>query len=64
VVHTGAFLHNLPKQNQASQDEDPEDDRFDRRIHEKPSLPSSLPERKKRPLDEPQSASPGKCFRI
>jgi len=38
MTHAGALLDNLPQKNQASQDEDPEDNCLDRRIHEKPSF--------------------------
>jgi hypothetical protein len=38
MTHASALLDYLPQKNQASQDEDPEDNCFDRRIHEKTSF--------------------------
>jgi hypothetical protein len=38
MTHASALLNYLPQKNQASQDEDPEDNCLDRRIHEKTSF--------------------------
>jgi hypothetical protein len=38
MTHAGALLHDLPEKNQASQDEYPENNCLDRRIHEKTSF--------------------------
>ncbi len=38
MTHARALLDDLPEKNQASQDEYPENNCLDRRIHEKPSF--------------------------
>jgi hypothetical protein len=38
MTHARALLHDLPEKNQASQDEYPENNCLDRRIHEKTSF--------------------------
>ncbi len=40
LSHVGAALHNAPKQHEADEDEDPEHDRFDGRIHQDSSFPA------------------------
>jgi hypothetical protein len=60
MTHAGAFLDDLPKQNQASQDKYPENNCLDRRIHEKPSFYCASI--KKRLIRGGAKATPGTLF--
>jgi hypothetical protein len=58
MTHARALLHDLPEENQASQDEYPENDCLDRRIHEKPSFPRALINKREGTFRAGPNASP------
>jgi hypothetical protein len=60
MTHARALLHDLPEKNQASQDEYPENNCLDRRIHEKTSFYCASG---KGPFEAKPNASPemGSC---